>query len=693
MISKLKLKKVLLIPAILLTQGCNSGMQALPVVESSSESMEILVGKSAQDLAKEIPAAVVEKNGLVSEAVLAGSCSQIMAAYNKSNVTSNNYVDESLLQAPVSMTCQQFKNDILVGKLGEISRSIKLTETCVFPSTEIKITASNVSLDCKNSTFTGGSAESPSKDFGLSFAVNSQTSTQSADNLPVISNVRISNCNFENYKTTGVFIANRFNRKNPLDQAFYYNILLKMHEKAQFDVPGNNSPANKIRQLSPSQISLVNINVRNTKNAGIYIQNSVTKVDITQSKTLYTRVGLYLDFGTRDISVRNTCFIYPGTPDPLSKITEEEFSGREAVAVDASANNVFRNNIIYRAKTGGFHLYKNCWEHFDAHLKDPKRQAQYPRRQRSDNNMIRDNIFVGGQSGEIGVSLAHRAWKEYFFINPVSEPMRCGDTTYKKPTPVTGGKEKRTYQDFARGNVVQENTFFNMETPISILDDGNEVKNNVFRGSKSLMMVAVGHSKDPEYRGRGLRDIKITNNLSLLTKVDSKKLIVAKGSPAVSSSGNTHKAPSSISVPKPTPTPKPTPVPTPKPTPTPTPAPQASIVKFSCAKEGSNDGCTKTVNCPAGKKVHAVRAACDLEAGKVTDAQVTGTSWNQLKIVKASDNVTDGTCSVSMAGKTAALSSGTRAINIYSATSIGIFCREKDGNGGDCEIRGELRCE
>jgi len=460
-----------------------------------------------------VPDSLVKSNGVLSneDTPLTEACTTLLGRFGLKHKTLSNYVNESTLQPPVTMTCAEFQSQILKkgsnGTFsGAITKSIRLKTACIFPKTTLEIQASNVIFDGGGSTFTGGTPDNVILGSGITFQSNDNNSVVPARNQTPIENVLIQKCNFENYSASGVFISNKFNRRNDADISFYQSILLPMHEGNTFDAVGEASPADILRQLSPKNISVRYITVRNTKNAAFYVQNSVTNVDFSYVKAMFTRSGSYLDFGTRGINIRNSCFFKVGYPDPRRKDTSMDRVGREAIAVDASASNNIYHNLFYKSYGGAVHLYKNCWESWENAAHDLL--AQYPRRQSSDQNTILGNVIVGGK---IGVSVAHRQWGSNAYSSTKSEDVvaHCGDryiNSFLKDKSASGHGvyTYRTYQDYAKDNRIMNNTFFNAAIPIRLNDDGNTVQANVFRGNASSEIVVVGSTKDLQYRGRAV---------------------------------------------------------------------------------------------------------------------------------------------------------------------------------------------
>jgi len=109
----------------------------------------------------------------------------------------------------------------------------------------------------------------------------------------------------------------------------------------------------------------------------------------------------------------------------------------------------------------------------------------------------------------------------------------------------------------------------------------------------------------------------------------------------------------------------------------------------SCQVSGNNAGCQKVASCPTGRRLVGASAACNLEYGSVTDAELASVPAGQVGVVRASDSVSDGWCSLGDDGT----ASGRVAIDgIADRTSVSLACREKDANGGDCHVRAALYC-
>jgi hypothetical protein len=108
---------------------------------------------------------------------------------------------------------------------------------------------------------------------------------------------------------------------------------------------------------------------------------------------------------------------------------------------------------------------------------------------------------------------------------------------------------------------------------------------------------------------------------------------------------------------------------------------------FDCQASGNNNGCQKTVSVPAGKKIIGAKAACNLEFGTVSVTDLNGVSANLVKVLRASDNVSQGSCTL---GSTSIQSNQAVVSGLNGLNRASFGCREKDDNGGDCHIKGRL---
>lgn len=411
--------------------------------------------------------------------------------------------NKSLLAPATVLSCRQFRNDYLVkdGKPYEVAKlfsSIRIEKAsdeteadCHFKDHRVELMTSNISFDCGNSVFDGTQANGKLLGAGLRLGPKNLKTGVSADQNPklaVISNVWVKNCNFVNYTGAGILLENKFNRTNPSDVEFYKKILIPMHESGQFDELNDpSSPAELLRQLSPRDIYIQNVQTYNTGLSGIYVHNHITNVNVNNVKLSYAKVGMYFDSGSRKNLIRNSCFMRIGyNPENLPE------GLREGIAFDGAAANKVYSNLFFENFGGGVHMYKNCWESsnyqelYDKKMADylaGKSQekpdaplAQFPRRQRAEQNIVEGNTIVGGS---IGVAIGRRQWA-LMLREDATNPYwaYCGD----KPA-ATAKKGSLTYdviRDYANNNKIIKNKFINTSTGVFLSDHSNEIRDNTF---------------------------------------------------------------------------------------------------------------------------------------------------------------------------------------------------------------------
>jgi hypothetical protein len=112
-------------------------------------------------------------------------------------------------------------------------------------------------------------------------------------------------------------------------------------------------------------------------------------------------------------------------------------------------------------------------------------------------------------------------------------------------------------------------------------------------------------------------------------------------------------------------------------------------VSIDCRISTNNDGCEQQVHCPTGTTVLNARAACNLEYGAVSDAELALVPEGLLTVVDASDHVDEGSCWIQ---KNQVSTGEQRIEGISDLRGVSAGCQEHDRNGGDCHIRGVLLC-
>jgi hypothetical protein len=73
---------------------------------------------------------------------------------------------------------------------------------------------------------------------------------------------------------------------------------------------------------------------------------------------------------------------------------------------------------------------------------------------------------------------------------------------------------------------------------------------------------------------------------------------------------------------------------------------QVNQVDFDCQITDNNNGCQKTVSGPPRTKIIGFKAACNLEFGAVSATDLKGVSANSVKVLRTSDQVSEGSCTL-----------------------------------------------
>lgn len=115
---------------------------------------------------------------------------------------------------------------------------------------------------------------------------------------------------------------------------------------------------------------------------------------------------------------------------------------------------------------------------------------------------------------------------------------------------------------------------------------------------------------------------------------------------------------------------------------------QPKIVNFECQVSGNNSGCYEDAACPAGTVNASVKTVCNLESGSVTDSQYP--TWNSMRVTRESDS--NQSASECLFNTTTLNTQQNRFVLPSYQQSTTYGCKEYDGNGGDCHIKGEMIC-
>ncbi len=406
----------------------------------------------------------------------------------------------------------------------------------------------------------------------------------------------------------------------------------------------------RLRRNAPRRITLDRMKLTGQGvRTPLYISPGVTYTTVTNSEVTgrAESVGVYLDTGSYGNVLRN---------NTLHVTSRKEYAWglhtrkREEMAIDNSSGNTIVNNYFSTLEGGGIYIYRNCGEGGTVRHSTPSY------------NKIINNVFY---------------YRNYKALNPAIYLGSRTDSWWRVYCDDDEGfpwGSSVSDRSFARYNVVMQNQFYprriyqgatlrqaTLNDMIRWGDSSNRPNyvdhNEIVSGSTHIRRAAGcyvssgyhsnfiqhGQSVDLYKNGRGgpACGYRLTCNDGT----------ISYGSPPVSSCS-------------------------------------LRDVPFSCQVTGNNNGCQRWVACPYGMTAVSAVAACNLEYGTVSSGTLQSVAPNTIKVVRKSDDTSDGRCNV---GRTE-LRSGERTIEGLGGRWVSVGCREHDKNGGDCHIRGTLTC-
>lgn len=300
-----------------------------------------------------------------------------------------------------------------------VKGSTEFSNNCQLPkNVTFRITSSNINLDCN-----GAKLASTERFKRSAFYVVSDQP---------INNISINNCHVTGY-------------------GHALHILKKTSPRDRY-LAGNKNP-DKLRQSAPHDITINNLTSDSSINSAIFIGDHIHHVTMNNLTVIDAgTVGIYFEFGSSHNVVKNSNFTGNGhrrfKPD------------REAIAIDSSMHNLIENNRFSKNGAGAVFLYRNCFEH----AADKTRGNHFLRTESSDHNRIVNNHIT---DEEVGVWVASRQSRDM-------RGFKCGAFEMKKTTFAT------YHEDAAEHNLIQGNTFRNVEQSVIVEDDKNHVTGNTF---------------------------------------------------------------------------------------------------------------------------------------------------------------------------------------------------------------------
>lgn len=305
-------------------------------------------------------------------------------------------------------------------------------------------------------------------------------------------------------------------------------------------------------------------------------------------------------------------------------------SGREQIAVDGSAYNEIVANHFGSLSNGGIYLYRNCGEGGTVRHQSPVHNGIVA-------NVFYYNHYLGwNPSVWVG---SRNGWRSY-----------CEDDAgYPFGSSVSN-------LDYAKYNVLAQNQIYKLSTDL-MLRFGSEpntlVDNETVTQEHPVVPGCVLHLFDG-------RSVYVKDGASFVTRTS--KTDEATGVRYDCSNG-------AAKVTKGLPLQRAT---------------------FGCAVSGNNAGCTASVTCPPRTRLVGLKAACNLESGSVSDAELAATAFDALRVATPSDIASDGECRVGSQG--IATGSVDMTPQLGTAGALAASCHERDSNGGDCAVKGQALC-
>jgi hypothetical protein len=430
-----------------------------------------------------------------------------------------------------------------------------------------------------------------------------------------------------------------------------------------------------IRARAPRRITFDHVTIDGSGKDRFYVGWGATETKLINSMITgeATGVPVYLGPHSTGAVIKNNQFHI-----------KTKGNDRELIAIDGSDRNQITSNWFSGLDNGGIYLFRNCGEGGRIRHTNPSYNHIV-------NNVFyyvdydgpRPSVYLGSRNGNPpGFELGD--WGSY-----------CNDD---EGYPYGSSADDR---DFATHNVVMQNEIVKRSLT-DMIRSTNWVNNEMNRVDRNQTVTAA-QAKWPRpaagcYVRGGIKEF-------ILNGETTDKFMADDGTPSCARvtcvDGELRPAPQAASfevAPSGIATRSTTPV---------SNVCNVRQVPINCPINGDDRGCHQTVFCPAGTKVVGAVAACNLEYGTVSDAELAMVPPNLLHVATFSDHLEDGSCYVgnnAVVGEIAfssgfpiepyipesAVQSPIRGIVGLDRVAVG--CQEHDKNGGDCQVRGSLYC-
>lgn len=341
--------------------------------------------------------------------------------------------------APANTPVLKDKENACWDKSVEIQGKVSMAKTCTAQGT-VFINSSNTSLDCNGATI------DLQRQFDNGLVIDSEGKK--------LENVQVQNCVFKNSKFRTVYIG-----WNAPDR-----------EKEE----GNSRE--KLYEVTPRKINLINISIENPGSSGIYIDDYVQETVIDKARIENSpAMAVYFEHSSKNNTLRGSQIINAGSRDK-----------REAVSIDSSSNNTIESNTFTNNKYGAVFLYRNCGEKFS------KDKNQVLRWMPTAGNIIKSNQISGSK---VGVWIASRQSVDQKNIG-------CGIGYYG---------DKKYALDDVKNNTIEGNTFESSDIGVIVEDDDNKVTGNQFKDI-SKIAIRVGTPMRSKYLGKPVKGTVVEQN-------------------------------------------------------------------------------------------------------------------------------------------------------------------------------------
>lgn len=382
----------------------------------------------------------------------------------------------------------------------------------------------------------------------------------------------------------------------------------------------------RARDRAPTNITLDNMRITANHRTPVYFGPGVTYSSLTNS--IIDGTGVKGD-------------LYLDAESAYNRIKSNQFlmnTGGPVISIDGSSDNTIIDNYLSSLDMGGIYLYRNCGEAGTVRWNTP-----------SNNTIINNVFYYNSYNGpNRSIYIGSRGGTQSY----------CSEDNY---SPYGSGSDNR---DLATGNVVAQNQIYvNPTTTMiqigslsgnaysNIIDPSNtgNLSSHVVREAGCYL---IDGYPNPLTLDNGTTDMRQTNGRPYCSST-----------PYSCNDGSFWFTTSDCTI---------------------------TAKSFGCTATNTNAGCSGTVACTGtGARIVGAVAACNLEYGSVSSTELNALGGNLLSVVRASDNVSDGICTVASTSR----SSGTGVLSgTYNQTQVGFHCHEYDANGGDCNLAGTVYC-